>query len=88
MDQLKPSDFTLLLQCAELLGLSADDGERRAEIARKMEGITQHMDRLRATVAGLPGISISQCDQKKVLLECQEDLSNKLAELATYSKAG
>ncbi|KAJ2760108.1 hypothetical protein H4S06_001898 [Coemansia sp. BCRC 34490] len=52
-----------------------------------MEAITQHMDRLRSTVASLPGISISQHDQEKVLAECKSDLNEKLAELADYGKA-
>ncbi|KAI8323037.1 hypothetical protein GQ54DRAFT_258897 [Martensiomyces pterosporus] len=86
MDQLKPSDFTLLPQCAEILGLCVDSSEQRAELARKMEAITGHMNRLRATVASLPGISISQSDQAKVLAECQRDLDEKLEELSEYSK--
>ncbi|KAJ1894918.1 hypothetical protein LPJ66_004895 [Kickxella alabastrina] len=86
MDQLQPSDFTLLQQSAELIDLCVDSAEQRAELARKMDAITQHMDRLRATVASLPGISISQFDQAKVLAECQSDLREKLAELGDYSK--
>ncbi|KAJ2676350.1 tethering complex subunit [Coemansia sp. RSA 1085] len=65
MDQLKPSDFTLLQQCAEILDLCVDSEDRRAELVQRMEAITQHMDYLRNTFASLPGISISQKDQKK-----------------------
>ncbi|KAJ2802252.1 hypothetical protein H4R20_003350 [Coemansia guatemalensis] len=86
MDQLKPSDFTILQQSAELLDLCAGTEERRAEIARKMEAISLHMDRLRSAVASLPGIAISQLDQKKVLAECQQDLEKSLAELAEYGQ--
>ncbi|KAJ2799334.1 hypothetical protein H4R21_003582 [Coemansia helicoidea] len=86
MNTLEPSDFTLLQQCAELVELCADGEERRAELARRMAAISQHMDRLRAAVAALPGISISQADQKKVLAECQADLDARLAELAAYSQ--
>ncbi|KAJ1946227.1 hypothetical protein EC988_005585, partial [Linderina pennispora] len=84
MDQLKPSDFTLLPQCAELLDICVDTSERRAELARKMEAITLHMNRLRETVASLPGISISQTDQKKVLAECQAELEEQVNELAEF----
>ncbi|KAJ1831304.1 hypothetical protein LPJ63_004377 [Coemansia sp. RSA 2711] len=87
MDQLNPSDFTLLQQCTELLDLCVDSEDRRAELARRMEAIAQHMDRLRTTVASLPGISISQRDQKKVLAECKQDLDDKLAELVEYSQS-
>ncbi|KAJ2700270.1 hypothetical protein H4R19_005483 [Coemansia spiralis] len=86
MDRLQPSDFTLLQPCAELLELCTDGEERRAELARRMAAIAQHMDRVRAAVAALPGISISQADQKKVLAECQADLDARLAELAEYSQ--
>ncbi|KAJ2452297.1 hypothetical protein EV183_003033 [Coemansia sp. RSA 2336] len=86
MDQLKPSDFTLLQQCAEILDLCVDSEDRRAELARRMEAITQHMDHLRKTFASLPGISISQKDQKKVLVECQKELNEKLTELSEYSQ--
>ncbi|KAJ1964456.1 hypothetical protein GGI12_001409 [Dipsacomyces acuminosporus] len=86
MDQLKPSDFTLLPQCAEILSLCIDSNDQRAELARKMEAITDHMNKLRAAVASLPGISISQKDQAKVLAECQKDLGDKLEELTEYSK--
>ncbi|KAJ2336533.1 hypothetical protein GGI00_000777 [Coemansia sp. RSA 2681] len=86
MDQLQPSDFTLLPQCAELLDLCLDSREQRAELARKMEAVTQHMQRLRTAVASLPGISISQRDQLKVLGECQKDLNEKLAELSEYGQ--
>ncbi|KAJ2665322.1 hypothetical protein IWW48_000210 [Coemansia sp. RSA 1200] len=87
MDKLQPKDFTMLQQCADLLDLCVDNKEQRAELARRMEAITQHMDRLRSTVASLPGISISQHDQEKVLAECKRDLNEKLAELADYGKA-
>ncbi|KAJ2875902.1 hypothetical protein FB639_003952 [Coemansia asiatica] len=86
MDKLQPSDFTLLQQSAELLDLCIDKEEQRAELVRKMEAIKQHMDKLRAIVASLPGISISQHDQAKVLTECQMDLDQKLAELEDYAK--
>ncbi|KAJ2617198.1 tethering complex subunit [Coemansia sp. RSA 1365] len=86
MEQLKPSNFTILQQCAELLDLCAGTEERRAEIARKMEAISLHMDRLRSAVASLPGIAISQLDQKKVLAECQQDLEESLTELAEYGQ--
>ncbi|KAJ1795663.1 hypothetical protein LPJ59_004218 [Coemansia sp. RSA 2399] len=86
MDQLQPKDFTMLQQCADVLDLCVDSEEQRAELARRMEAITQHMDRLRSTVASLPGISISQSDQEKVLAECKKDLSEKLAELSEYGK--
>ncbi|KAJ2359848.1 hypothetical protein IW150_007671, partial [Coemansia sp. RSA 2607] len=82
MDQLRPSDFTLLQQTGELVDLCVDGDEQRAELARKMDAITQHMTRLRAVVASLPGISISQHDQAKVLAECLADQRQKLAELA------
>ncbi|KAJ2009068.1 hypothetical protein GGI04_000757 [Coemansia thaxteri] len=87
MDQLQPSDFTLLPQCAELLDLCVDSSEQRADLARKMEAVAQHMRRLRTAVASLPGISISQRDQLKVLGECQKDLSEKLSELEEYGQA-
>ncbi|KAJ2719562.1 hypothetical protein GGI07_005149 [Coemansia sp. Benny D115] len=87
MDQLQPKDFTLLQQSAELIDLCTDVPEQRAELARKMDEITRHMDRLRNAVAGLPGISISQHDQVKVLAECKADLDHKLAELSEYAKA-
>ncbi|KAJ2880753.1 hypothetical protein IWW38_005899 [Coemansia aciculifera] len=51
-----------------------------------MEAVTQHMKRLRDTVASLPGITISQRDQLKVLGECQRDLNGKLAELSEYGQ--
>ncbi|KAJ2852504.1 tethering complex subunit [Coemansia brasiliensis] len=54
MDQLKPSDFTLLQQCAEILDLCVDSEDRRAELVRRMEAITQHMDYLRNTFSSLP----------------------------------
>ncbi|KAJ1722567.1 hypothetical protein LPJ53_003027 [Coemansia erecta] len=85
MDQLRPSDFTLLQQTGELVDLCVDGDEQRAELARKMDAVARHMDRLRAVVAGLPGISISQSDQAKVLAECQADQRQKLAELADYA---
>ncbi|KAJ2142263.1 hypothetical protein EV180_000795 [Coemansia sp. RSA 518] len=87
MDKLQPSDFTLLQQCAELLDLCVDNEDSRAELVRRMEAITQRMDHLRATVASLPGISISQQDQKKVLTECQTELNEKLLKLAEYSRS-
>ncbi|KAJ2780719.1 hypothetical protein H4R18_003306 [Coemansia javaensis] len=87
MDRLQASDFTLLQQCAELLGLCADGGEHRAELVQRMDAIGQHMARLRTSVAALPGIGISQSDQKKVLAECQQDLDNTLAGLAAYCQS-
>ncbi|KAJ2052655.1 hypothetical protein H4S04_001193 [Coemansia sp. S16] len=86
MDQLQPSDFTMLPQCAEMLDLCVDSREQRAELARKMEALMQHMQRLRETIASLPGISISQRDQLKVMDECQRDLDEKLAELSEYGQ--
>ncbi|KAJ2823778.1 hypothetical protein FBU31_004176 [Coemansia sp. 'formosensis'] len=86
MDQLQPSDFTMLPQCAEMLDLCVDSHEQRAELARKMEAVMQHMKRLRDTIASLPGISISQRDQLKVMDECQRDLDEKLAELSEYGQ--
>ncbi|KAJ2663645.1 Palmitoyltransferase zdhhc2 [Coemansia sp. RSA 1199] len=83
---LQPSDFTLLQQCAELLDLCVDNEDSRAELVRRMEAITQHMDHLRTTIASLPGISISQQDQKKVLAECQTELDEKLTKLSEYSQ--
>ncbi|ORX64418.1 hypothetical protein DL89DRAFT_297384 [Linderina pennispora] len=74
MDQLKPSDFTLLPQCAELLDICVDTSERRAELARKMEAITLHMNRLRET-----------SDQKKVA-ECQAELEEQVNELTEFGK--
>ncbi|KAJ2116559.1 hypothetical protein IW146_001426 [Coemansia sp. RSA 922] len=86
MDQLQPSDFTMLPQCAEMLDLCVDSREQRAELARKMEALMQHMQRLRETIASLPGISISQRDQLKVMDECQRDLDEKIAELSEYGQ--
>ncbi|KAJ2045399.1 hypothetical protein GGH13_009482 [Coemansia sp. S155-1] len=51
-----------------------------------MEALMQHMQRLRETIASLPGISISQRDQLKVMDECQRDLDEKLAELSEYGQ--
>ncbi|KAJ2548447.1 tethering complex subunit [Coemansia sp. RSA 1933] len=83
MDKLQPKDFTMLQQCADILDLCVDSEEQRAELVRRMEVVTQHMDQLRSTVASLPGISISQRDQEK---QIQNEMS-LLDDFAEYESS-
>lgn len=62
---LKPSNFTLLQDCAELVDLAVDGP--KDQLTLKMEQLANKMSQLRQDLAKMPGINISQKDQNKVL---------------------